>query len=347
MSGGKRSLVTSLWFRIALKWRNYALLSSEGGISMKLPMQYFLSAIGMTVFSVSLHGQGQTIPYDKIEILTEKIAPNLYMLSGSENVDPGHPDGAGGRIGVLAGPDGIFMVDAQYLQVGDKVLSAVRKIDPGPIRFLVNTHIHPDHTAGNPTFAKLGAVIFAREELREGMLRTQGGDPARLPVITYGMNDPLRFRMNGETVELIPVRAAHTGGDTMIRFVNADVIMVGDFYRNFGYPFIDVANGGSLKGALEALDLTMKIAGPNTKLIPGHGTYIKRTDIVPYRDMILGVQSRVQQLIAQGKTEAEVVAAKVTAPYDAKVPGGLLTAGNGTSADRFVRMVYQQSKDGR
>ncbi len=269
------------------------------------------------------------------------------MLSGSENVDPGHPDGAGGRIGVLAGPDGIFMVDAQYLQVGDKVLSAIRKIDPGPIRFLVNTHIHPDHTAGNPTFAKLGAVIFAREELREGMLRTQGGDPARLPVITYGMGDPLRFRMNGETVELIPVRAAHTGGDTMIRFVNADVIMVGDFYRNFGYPFIDVANGGSLKGALEALDLTMKIAGPNTKLIPGHGTYIKRTDIVPYRDMILGVQAKVQQMIAQGKTEAEVLAAKVTAPYDAKVPGGLLPAGNGTSADRFVRMVYQQLKDGK
>jgi len=153
--------------------------------------------------------------------------------------------------------------------------------------------------------------------------------------------------MNGETVELIPVRAAHTSGDTMIRFVNADVIMVGDFYRNFGYPFIDVANGGSLKGALEALELTMKIAGPNTKLIPGHGTYIKRTDLIPYRDMILGVQASVQQLIAQGKTEAEVVAARVTTPYDSRVPGGLLPAGNGTSADRFVRMVYQQLKEGK
>jgi cyclase len=161
------------------------------------------------------------------------------------------------------------------------------------------------------------------------------------------MGDPLKIRMNDETVELIPVRAAHTGGDTMIRFVNADVIMVGDFYRNFGYPFIDVANGGSLKGALEALDLTMKIAGPNTKLIPGHGTYIKRTDIVPYRDMILGVQAKVQQLIAQGKSETEVLAAKVTAPYDAKVSGGLLPAGNGTSADRFVRMVYQELKAGK
>jgi glyoxylase-like metal-dependent hydrolase (beta-lactamase superfamily II) len=290
------------------------------------------------------------IQYDKIEIKTDKVAPNLYMLSGSEGVDPGHPDGAGGRIGVLAGPDGIFMVDSQYLQIGDKVLAAIRRIDPGPIRFLVNTHIHGDHTAGNATFVKLGAVLLAREELREGMARqpAAAGDPARLPVVTYGMGDPVRFRMNGETVELIPVRAAHTGGDTMIRFVNADAIMIGDFYRNFGYPFIDTNNGGSLKGALEALELTMKTAGPNTRLIPGHGTYINRTDIIPYRDMILAVQTRVQQLIAQGKTLQEVLAAKVTAPYDAKVPGGLLPAGAaGTSADRFVTMVYAQLKGGQ
>ena len=288
-------------------------------------MTHFLvAAAALSALSVNLPAQG--IQYDKIEIKTEKIAPNLYMLSGSENVDPGHPDGAGGRIGVLAGPDGIFMVDAQYLQIGEKVLAAVRSIDTGPIRFLVNTHLHGDHTAGNATFAKLGAVILAREELREGMARTPANapprDPARLPVLTYGMGDPVRLRMNGETVELIPVRAAHTGGDTMIRFVNADAIMVGDFYRNFGYPFIDVTNGGSLKGALEALELTMKVAGPNTKLIPGHGTFINRKDIIPYRDMILAVQARVQQLIDQGKTEAEVLAAKVTAPYDAQVPGG-------------------------
>jgi cyclase len=319
---------------------------------MKSAMHCLVAAAAGGALSVSLLAQ---IQYDKIEIKTEKIAPNLYMLSGSENVDPGHPDGAGGRIGVLAGPDGIFMVDSQYLQIGEKVLAAIKRIDPGPIRFLVNTHLHGDHTAGNATFAKLGAVIMAREELREGMARppARGGadtrDPARLPVVTYGMGDAVKFRMNGETVELIPVRAAHTGGDTMIRFVNADAIMVGDFYRNFGYPFIDVTNGGSLKGALEALDLTMKVAGPNTKIIPGHGTFVNRTDLIPYRDMILAVQAKVQELIAQGKTEAEVVAAKVTAPFDAKVPGGLLPAntGGGTTADRFVRMVYSQLKAGK
>jgi glyoxylase-like metal-dependent hydrolase (beta-lactamase superfamily II) len=317
--------------------------------------RYFMMAASIVAIATNLLAQG--IQYDKIEIKTEKVAPNLYMLSGSENVDPGHPDGAGGRIGVLAGPDGIFMVDAQYLQIGDKVLEAIRKIDPGPIRFLVNTHVHGDHTAGNATFAKLGAVIFAREELREGMARPLASargnadtrDPRRLPVVTYGMGDPVRLRMNGEIVELIPVRAAHTGGDTMIRFVNADVLMVGDFYRNFGYPFIDVTNGGSLKGALEALEQTMKIAGPNTRIVPGHGTFINKNEMIPYRDMILGVQAKVQELIAQGKTEEEVLAAKVTAPWDAKVPGGLLPAntGGGTTADRFVRMVYSQLKAGR
>ncbi|HMF96438.1 MAG TPA: MBL fold metallo-hydrolase [Vicinamibacterales bacterium] len=314
----------------------------------------FLALLVAVGWSASAAAQG-AIQYDKIEIKTDKLASNLYMLSGSEGVDPGHPDGAGGRIGVLAGPDGIFMVDAQYLQIGDKVLAAVRRIDSGPIRFLVDTHIHGDHTAGNATFAKLGALLLSREELREGMVRQgtnaqspAGRDPARLPVLTYGMGDPVRLRMNGETVELIPVRAAHTGGDTIVRFVNADVIMIGDFYRNFGYPFIDTANGGSLKGALDGLELTMKIAGANTRLIPGHGTYINRNDIVPYRDMILDVQSKVQQLIAQGKTLQEVLAAKVTSSYDAKVPGGLLPAGpTGTSADRFVSMVYSQLKGGQ
>src|SRR5512140_2110533 len=243
---------------------------------MRLAKQSSLVAVAAVALSWSVSAWAQSIDYAKIEILTEKIAPNLYMLSGSAGADPGHEDAAGGRIGVLAGPDGIFMVDSQYAQITDKVAAAIRKISPEPIRFLVNTHVHPDHTAGNANFVKMGALLFAREELREELSRppagrgtgknpTPPGDPARLPVVTYGMGDPVKLRLNGEIVDLIPVRAAHTGGDTMIRFENADVIMIGDFYRNYGYPFIDTNNGGTLKGALDALDYVVKISGPNTK----------------------------------------------------------------------------------
>ena len=291
--------------------------------------------------------------FSKIEILTEKISPNLYLLSGSAGGDPNHQDAAGGRIGVLAGRDGILMVDSQYAQLGGKVLAAVRKISPAPIRILVNTHIHIDHTGGNANIAKQGAVIYAREELRDEMLHPPAAangataparDPAGLPVITYGMGPPVILHMDGETIDLIPVRAAHTGGDTIVRFENANVIMIGDFYRNYGYPFIDIANGGSLKGMLEAIDQTLRLARPDTKLVPGHGTIISRDALVPYRDMILAVQDRVRQLIAMGKSLDDVLAAKVTADYDSKVEGGLLPAGSGTSADRFVTEVYQELK---
>src|SRR6266436_10317735 len=320
---------------------------------MKSGWQLSLLAIVVPAMSVPVWAQGTD--YSQIQIITTKIAPSLYILSGSAGVDPVHQDAAGGRIGVLAGPDGIFMIDAQYAQLSDKVVAAIKQISPAPIRFMANTHLHVDHTGGNANFAKMGVTIFAREELREELARppalangnpAPARDPASLPVVTYGLGGPLKFYMNGEIINLIPVRAAHTGGDTMIRFENANAIMIGDFYRNYGYPFIDTNNGGSLKGALEALDATMKLAGPDTKLIPGHGTIINRTDLIPYRDMILAVQAKVQQMIAQGKTQQEVLAAKVTAPYDAKVPGGLLPAGAGTSADRFVGMLYSQLKGG-
>jgi cyclase len=315
----------------------------------------WLLAVGLTTASLATSGFAQQIDFDKVQIITDQMAPNLYMLSGSGGLDPSHDDAAGGRIGVLAGPDGILMVDSQYAQLTDKVAAAIRRISAAPIRYLVNTHIHRDHTAGNANFAKMGALILAREELRDGMVRISKSpnaganplsDPAGFPVITYGMGTPLKIRMSDEVVDLIPIRAAHTGGDTIIRFENANVIMIGDFYRNYGYPYIDIANGGSLKGMLEGLDATMQLAGPDTRLVPGHGTIIKRDDIVPYRDMIFAVQGKVQELIAAGKSLQDVLAAKVTAPFDAKVPGGLQPAGTGTSADRFVAAVYRELKGG-
>src|SRR5262245_57162576 len=173
----------------------------------------------------------QTMDFAKVEILTEQLGPNLYMLTGSSGLDPSHEDGAGGRIGVLAGPDGILMIDSQYAQLSDKVLAAIRRIDNGSIRYLINTHIHRDHTAGNAFFAKQGATILAREELRDGMVRLSKApnagtnpvaNPAGFPIMTYGMGEPVKIHMNGEVVDLIPIRAAHTGGDTNIKFEKAN-----------------------------------------------------------------------------------------------------------------------------
>ncbi len=311
---------------------------------MKPAFLSFAVAVAAAALPAAAYAQ---IDYAAIQIVTDKMAPNLYMLSGSAGADRNHQDAAGGRIGVLAGPDGVLMVDSQYGQISEKVLAAVKLIASGPIRYLVNSHIHIDHTGGNAFFAKQGAVIYAREELREEMLRAPARDPANLPVITYGMGAPVKIRMNGEVVDLIPVRAAHTGGDTMIRFENANIIMIGDFYRNFGYPYIDTANGGSLKGMLEGLDMLGKLAGPDTKLVPGHGTLITRADLIPYREMIVAVRDKVAAMVGQGATLQQVLAAKVTAPFDAKVEGGLLAAGaQGTSADRFVTEVYEELKRG-
>jgi cyclase len=301
--------------------------------------------------SVCTTGWAQEMDFAKVQILTEKLGPNVYMLTGSSGLDPSHEDAAGGRIGVLAGPDGVLMIDSQYAQLTDKVLAAVRKISTGPIRFLVNTHIHRDHTAGNAFFAKQGAVIFAREELRDGMVRlgkaanaasNPVANPAGFPVVTYGMGPPVKIHMNDEVVDFIPIRAAHTGGDTNIKFEKANVLFIGDFYRNYGYPFIDINNGGTLKGMLEGLDATATSADANTIIVPGHGTLIKRDDFIPYRDMIIAITDKVQAMIGQGKGLQEVLAAKLTAPYDAKVAGG-----TDASAERFIAAVYQQLKGGK
>src|SRR5262245_46843147 len=194
--------------------------------------------LGLALAPLSTSGFAQQMDFDKVQIITERLGPNVYMLTGSAGLDPSHEDAAGGRIGVLAGPDGILMIDSQYVQLADKVLAAIRRISAGPIRALVNTHIHRDHTAGNAYFAKQGAVIFAREELREGMVRLSKmpnastnpvANPAGFPVVTYGMGPPVKIHMNDEIVHFVPIRAAHTGGDTNIKFEKANVLFIGDF----------------------------------------------------------------------------------------------------------------------
>src|SRR5215510_6506108 len=245
---------------------------------------------------------GYQTPWDKIDIIvTEKMSPNLFVLHGSQGLDTAHPDASGGRAMVLFGPDGVLLVDTQNRQVAEKTLTAIRSFTDAPIRVLVNTHIHSDHTGANAFFAKQGALIYAQENLRNEMLRPPpraNGQPApapemgAVPIVTYNYNASTKgqpavtFNMNGETVDFIPMMPSHTAGDTIVRFRNANVIYIEDFYRNFGYPFADQNNGGSIKGMLDAVDLFDTLAGPETTLVPGHGTLVKKQDLLPYRAML-------------------------------------------------------------
>jgi glyoxylase-like metal-dependent hydrolase (beta-lactamase superfamily II) len=312
--------------------------------------------------TLSAAAQGANIDYDKIQIITQKLAPDFYALTGSPDLDPGHPEAAGGRVGVLIGPDGVFMVDGTYAPLSSKVLEAIRKQNSGPIRFLVDTHYHPDHTGGNPNFARMGAIIFAREETRKRLIQplppavatvvgkaASWTDPSRLPTVTYGMGSPRKIYFDSETIDIIPLPPAHTDGDTMVRFEKADIVMAGDFFRTYGYPFVDATNGGSFKGTLEAIRLLLQVAGPNTKIVPGHGRIATRADVEAYRDMILDVQSHITKMMHGGKSLPDILAAKLTRPYDAKVPGGTvpLPIGVGTSADRFVSGLYTELKSGK
>ena len=297
--------------------------------------------------------QAQGVPFAKVEIQTSQLAPGLFLLKGSANVDPVHKDAAGGTVGVLVGSDGALMVDAQYAPLTDKVLSEVRKLTPLPILFLVNTHVHVDHSGGDAAIVRTGALLLAREEVRDEMavsLPSLAGDapppadPARLPALTYGVGSPIKIRLNGETVDLVPMPRAHTGGDTLVRFETANVIMTGDFYRSYGYPYFDAARGGTLQGTLDALDQLINLADANTRIIPGHGAIAKRTDVIRFRDMIVDLQAQIQKLIDQDKSQSEVLAARLTVSYDNRVPGSLDPASVGglSSADRFVGEVYQE-----
>jgi cyclase len=293
---------------------------------------------------------GYQIPWDKIQMLvTEKIAANVYILHGSEGLDPAHPEAAGGRVAVLFGPDGVLMVDTQDQQLAAKTLETIRTFTTAPIKIVVNSHVHPDHTGGNAFFGKQGAVIFAQENLREEMISPPGRsapalDPAGIPTSTYRYAAPgvpaLTLHMNGETVDFIPMMPSHTAGDTIVRFNKANAIYIEDFYRNFGYPFADQANGGSIKGMIEAVDLIGKIAGPDTTLIPGHGSLIKKKDLLSYRAMIVDIMGKVQKLRDQGKPLEEVLGANLTASYDATTEGETKQ-----SKDRFITEVYDEVKD--
>ena len=291
-------------------------------------------ASALACVAAAAHAQAPAPPdFSKVEIQTSQLAPNVYRF---EAVGPALV----GNAAILTGPDGIFMVDAQFAQLTDKLVAAIRKVSDGPIRFLVNTHHHPDHTSGDANFAKMGTVLLSRDELRGHLAAgSNPPPPAALPMVTY--RGPVTIHMNGEDVQLIPVPNAHTDGDTMIYFPNAGVLMVGDFYRSIQYPNVDRNNGGSVKGVIDGLNAVIALAKPTTQIVPGHGPVVDKTVVAANRDMILTIRDRVAALIAQGKSQEDVIAAKPLADLDAKVQQA------GTTGDRFLGQVYADLKAGK
>ncbi|MEO6080266.1 MAG: MBL fold metallo-hydrolase [Steroidobacteraceae bacterium] len=291
--------------------------------------------LGLAILLVAgaAHPQ-QAVDYSKVEIKTTRHSDNFFTLEGQ-----------GGTITVLTGPDGVLMVDGQFAQLTDKIIAAIKKVSDQPIRYLINTHVHGDHTGGNENFAKLGALVFSRDQLRMRLANpapganSQAAAPApakALPVVTY--DGPVTIHVNGEDVQLIPIRAAHTDGDTLIRFPKQDALAVGDYYRALGYPRVDLGNGGTLEGLLAGLGETIGLAGPKTRIIPGHGPIVDRNAVIAQRDLVLAMRDRMRPLIAQDMTVEQVLAAKLTADTETSITQGAQTA------EQFVRWLYAEIK---
>jgi glyoxylase-like metal-dependent hydrolase (beta-lactamase superfamily II) len=282
-------------------------------------------ALVLTCSVPDTRAQGN-IDFSKIEIQTVRISDGLYVLMGGP---------AQGNILVLAGSDGLFLVDSMYGQMHQKILDALARISSQPIRFLVNTHLHGDHTGGNEAMAKLGAVLISHENMRKEMAAQAPNPPsaATLPPLTY--TDSITLHVNGEEISIFHPAPAHTDGDSIVYLRHANVMHVGDVPSSLRYPNIGVNDGGSVDGMMAAARQVMKIANPNTKIIPGHlGPVVGFKEINQQLDMFTAVREQVLTAIREGQTEAQVVASKPTKEFDHGRLGGAITP------DRFVSLVY-------
>jgi len=262
------------------------------------------------------------------EIRIERVAPGVAVLFGR-----------GGNIGLSYGPDGNILIDDQYAPATARVIAAVRSIASGPIRFVINTHWHGDHSGGNENLGAGGTVILAHDNVRIRMSMEQviRGDrvppsPAgALPVITFSEN--LTFHLNGDDIRAVHVRNAHTDGDVLIRWTRANVLHMGDTYFNGMLPFIDLDSGGSIDGAIAAIETGLSLADENTVIIPGHGPIARRADLVRYRDMLVDLRNRVGQGIAAGRTLEQIKAERHAAGYGP--PNGFI------SPDSLIETIYR------
>ena len=270
-----------------------------------------------------------------VEITTEQVAPGIYMLVGM-----------GGNIGVSVGEDGVFMIDDQFAPLTDRITAAIAALSERPIRFLVNTHWHYDHTGGNENLGKRGVLIVAHDNVYERMSRdteigafkqvVPASPKAALPVITF--NDNVTFRMNGEEIRVVHYRHSHTDGDSVIHFVNANVIHTGDIWFNGFYPFIDTSSGGSIDGVISSIGTLIDLADGNTRIIPGHGPLGDKQGLQGYLDMLETVRDRMNKLIAEGRSLEEIIELKPNADYDEAMGKGFI------NPETFLQILYSDLK---
>ncbi|TFH65286.1 MAG: MBL fold metallo-hydrolase [Gemmatimonadales bacterium] len=292
---------------------------------MSLSKRTFM-LIPLALAAAQLHAQEQP------PVTVVPVAPGVTMLMGP-----------GGNIGVSSGKDGLFLIDDQVAPVTDQIRAALKTIQDGPVRFVLNTHWHPDHTGGNENLGSAGALIVAHDNVRTRLSVDQFIEalnmpaPAlpegALPVVTF--TDAVTFHVNGGEIHAFHVPPAHTDGDAIVHFRTANVIHAGDTYFNGLYPLIDLSTGGSVDGTIAAANRMLAMADDDTKIIPGHGPLSNKQELMAYRDMLVTVRDRVQQAVAQGKTLEETVAAGVSKEFDEQWGKAFIPP------DLFVKVMYK------
>lgn len=264
----------------------------------------------------------------EVSIKVEQLAPGVAVLFGQ-----------GGNIGLSFGEDGNVLIDDQFAPLSDKIKAAVGTLDPDPVSFLINTHWHGDHTGGNENFGKTGTVIVAQDNVRArlsvdqllGDRKTAASPKAALPVITFA--NGLTLHLNGDDLDVIHVANAHTDGDAIIHFRKANVLHMGDtFFNKVTLPFIDMASGGTIDGAIAAVETGLKLANDQTRIIPGHGPVASKADLAAYGAMLKDVRAKVAAAKTAGKSLEQIKVANPAKPYEVK--DGFI------SADEFVDVVY-------
>lgn len=298
-------------------------------------MRNYLKSAIVGVLVLFLVGLGLTSAQDfeKVQIKTVPIAGNIFLLIGS-----------GGNIGVSVGDDGALLVDDEFPQLVEKIKTAVARLDPGPIRFVLNTNWHYDHADGNELLTQGGAIVIAHENSRKHMLGEQRlpelypdlkippYPKKALPVIT--VSNLLTLHFNGDEIRMVHVPNAHSDGDLLFHFVKANVIHTGDLFFSNGFPFINISAGGTVEGMIKATDIILGMCDERTKVIAGHGSLSDREGVQAFKDLLVAGRDRIAALVKQGKSLEEAIASK---PVDGLYKGGK----SWLSSDMFVKVVYQ------